>query len=71
MSKDPACSGPLYLDLGKLGVELGGSSDIRMRLSQRAKDDVLWWINNVTHSDNPVSMGKPDLTVKTDAGTLG
>ena len=45
--------------------------DANMQLSQRAKDDLLWWVNNVEHSCKPVSVGNPDLTIKADASTLG
>ena len=45
--------------------------EAHMQLSQRAKDDLLWWIQNVTDSSKPVSMGNPDFTIESDASTLG
>ena len=40
-------------------------------ISNRARDDMLWWANNVASSCKPISPGKPDVHLTTDASRLG
>ena len=68
--------GPLYyrqleIDRANALKMNRGNYETHMELSQRAKDDLLWWINNVADSSRPVSVGNPDITIQSDASTLG
>lgn len=42
-----------------------------MQLSNEAKEELVWWINNTNTAYNPIHRGRPDTTIQTDASKLG
>jgi len=51
--------------------ETKGNFDAHMTLSDRARSDIKWWIENCQISKRAISHGKIDFTMYTDASTLG
>ena len=48
-----------------------GNFDSIMTLSAQSKTELTWWIDNVLTASKPISHGKPDLNLTTDASNLG
>ena len=48
-----------------------GNFDVPMTISQRARDDVLWWMENITSSEKHIEIVQPDVTIFTDASEEG
>ena len=51
-----------------------GKFDATMQLSAEAKEELVWWIDNIDTAFNPVHRGKPNITnitIQTDASKLG
>ena len=48
-----------------------GNFDATMTVSQNAKSDIDWWIENVEYTANPIQRGKPCLVLQSDASNLG
>ena len=42
-----------------------------MTLSEGAKSDLIWWINNVEPAENPISHGDPSMIITSDASGKG
>ena len=68
--------GPLHfraLDMNKTEAlrVAKGSYNHRMHLSDDAKNDLTWWINNVESSFNVVDHGKPNVIITSDASKTG
>ena len=42
-----------------------------MTLSQMAKTELTWWIENIDMESRPIMFGNPDITITTDASNLG
>ena len=42
-----------------------------MTLSQMAKTELRWWIENIDMASRPIMFGNPDITITTDASNLG
>ncbi len=68
--------GPLHyrcLDMNKTEAlkNARGNYNKKMILSDDAKNDLTWWLDNVENSFNVVDRGKPDITVTSDASKTG
>ena len=48
-----------------------GNYDVCMSLSNKAKQDIAWWLNNVQFSAKHVDIVSPDMTIFTDASEEG
>ena len=48
-----------------------GDFDSKIILSQIAKSDLQWWLDNLSISHSPISRGQPDIVIETDASTRG
>ena len=48
-----------------------GDFEATMRLSQAAREDILWWINSAKASKRPISHGSPIGVLRTDASEAG
>ena len=48
-----------------------GDFDSKIILSQIAKSDLQWWLDNLSISQSPISRGLPDIVIETDASTRG
>ena len=48
-----------------------GDFDSKIILSQTAKSDLQWWLDNLSISHSPISRGQPDIVIETDASTRG
>jgi len=48
-----------------------GNFDAPMKLTQKACDDLQWWINNIQTASNPIGHGVSKLTMTTDASKIG
>ncbi|XP_021342020.1 uncharacterized protein LOC110442652 [Mizuhopecten yessoensis] len=48
-----------------------GNFNNTVRISTEAREQVLWWINNIHQSANPVYRGSPDLVLETDSSGTG
>ena len=48
-----------------------GNFEAKMKVSQLAKDDLTWWINNIVHSYSDIVPSNPDITVFSDASKSG
>ena len=48
-----------------------GDYDAPMYLSQEARSDLHWWVNNVTFAFRNITQTNPGLTLTTDASTIG
>ena len=48
-----------------------GNFDAHMQISEKARLDVKWWLDNIRNSGRPVDMGEPEVTVFTDASMEG
>ena len=42
-----------------------------MNLSTHAQQDLVWWIDNIAESSNPVQCTNPDIIIKSDASNHG
>lgn len=63
-----------YLDMEKCRALQENSSDYdaKFSLSDLAKQEILWWINNVENSNGKmISYGSPSFYLETDASTQG
>lgn len=49
----------------------GGNYDGPVSLSQESRDELLWWVNNITTAFMPITQDNPELTLTTDASNLG
>lgn len=68
--------GPLYyrsMERDKIAAlrQNRGHFDRKMKLSLEAKEELKWWINNVSMASSPIVRKKPDLELHTDASGLG
>ncbi|CAB4016914.1 Hypothetical predicted protein [Paramuricea clavata] len=68
--------GPLYYRLSEADKIAAlkhnkGKFDATMQLSAEAKEELVWWIDNIDTAFNPVHRGKPNITIQTDASKLG
>lgn len=48
-----------------------GNFDRDMFISNKMKDDLKWWIENVKHEVRHISHGNPEITIQTDASLHG
>ena len=48
-----------------------GNYESTMTLSQMAKTELTWWIENIDMASRPIMFGNPDITITTDASNLG
>ena len=48
-----------------------GNYEFTMTLSQMAKTELTWWIENIDMASRPIMFGNPDITIATDASNLG
>ena len=48
-----------------------GNFDVPMQISDRARQDVIWWMEKVTQSEKHIEIVQPDVTVFTDASEQG
>ena len=48
-----------------------GNFDKKMTISSAGKDDIYWWLNNITTAFNVIGMDNCEVTLKTDASKLG
>ena len=48
-----------------------GNFDAKMRISDLAKQDLKWWIDNILFTNCPIVHAKPSVTVFSDASLLG
>lgn len=48
-----------------------GNFEAKMYLSQDAKTDLVWWIDNITKCYSPIDHGHPDLVLQSDASKKG
>jgi len=48
-----------------------GNYEFTMTLSQMAKREFTWWIENIDMASRPIMFGNPDITITTDASNLG
>ena len=48
-----------------------GNYEAHMQLTQRAKDDLGWWVRNILKANKPVSFGNPQCIITSDASTQG
>lgn len=68
--------GPLYyrqLEIEKVAAlkQSRGNFEATMNLSDMAKSDLHWWIENITTTSNQTTHGNPQLTVYSDASLTG
>ena len=68
--------GPLYYrtlerDKSLALKQNNGHSDRHMRLSDQAKQELIWWIHHIGNSLKNINQGKPDLELQTDASGIG
>jgi len=68
--------GPLYyrqLEIEKVAAlkQSRGNFEATMNLSDMAKSDLHWWIENITTTSNQTTHGNPQLTVHSDASLTG
>ena len=49
----------------------GGDFSAKTKLSQRCKDDLKWWVDNVKTTVKVIAMEKPSLVIKADASNSG
>ena len=45
--------------------------EFTMTLSQMAKTELTWWIENIDMASRPIMFGNPEITITTDASNLG
>ena len=48
-----------------------GNFDKKMTISSAGKDDIYWWLNNISTAFNVIGMDNCEVTLKTDASKLG
>ena len=48
-----------------------GNFEGKMKLSEQAKNDLTWWINNIMNNSCPMVQTKPDLVIYSDASLKG
>ena len=48
-----------------------GNYEFTMTLSQMAKTELTWWIENIDMASRPIMFGNPEITITTDASNLG
>ena len=48
-----------------------GNFDKKMTISSSGKDDIYWWLNNISTAFNVIEMDNCEVTLKTDASKLG
>ena len=48
-----------------------GNFDKHMTISEEARCEVLWWLENLEHSGKPVRKGQPDWVLFADASNKG
>ena len=48
-----------------------GNYESTMTLSQMAKTELTWWIENIDMASRPIMFGNPEITITTDASNLG
>ena len=68
--------GELYymrLEINKISAlrQNQGDYDAAMNLSEHSKAELLWWINNITHSQRLLITSNPDLILTTDDSIFG
>ena len=51
--------------------EANGKYEKKMTLSDKAREDIQWWIDNVRSAFKPISHRNPDLIIESDASTKG
>ena len=47
-----------------------GNYEFTMTLSQMAKTELTWWIENIDMASRPIMFGNPDITITADASNL-
>ena len=47
-----------------------GNFDAVMNLSERSRAELLWWIENITHSHKSLIVGNPEVILTTDASNI-
>ena len=60
----------LEVDRNKALELSGGSYESSKQLSDLAKSDLHWWVNNIQTSSRPVETGNPDVILKSDGSRL-
>ena len=48
-----------------------GNFDGKMRVSQRARRDIVWWMHNIQEGEKCIGQDSPEITIFTDASTEG
>ena len=48
-----------------------GNYDASVRLSNKARRELCWWITNIMFSFQHIHVPDPDITIYTDSSTLG
>ena len=48
-----------------------GNFDSYMRMTEHIRPQIQWWIDNLRFCSKPISHGKPDLVINSDASLLG
>ena len=48
-----------------------GNLDWKISLSEEARQDIMWWKNNIVGSWSPISRGNPKLEMTSDASKIG
>ena len=47
-----------------------GNFDALMNLSERSRAELLWWIENITHSHKSLIVSNPEVILTTDASNI-
>ena len=48
-----------------------GNFERHMTISPAGLDDIIWWLNNITNSPNPIRISEPNTVITTDASLEG
>ena len=48
-----------------------GNFDVPMTLSDKAREDILWWLHNISKSEKHIQVAPPDVIIFTDASEQG
>lgn len=68
--------GPLHyraLEVDKINALKSARGDYKatMTLSTQAKQELVWWVDNIAEASNPVQCTNPDIIIKSDASNMG
>lgn len=61
----------LEIDKNLALKENKGNFEAKTSISNIAKSDLTWWIENIDQASNPISHGNPDIEIQTDASKKG